>query len=166
MATTKKTNPIDPFAPVRDTILEAVNTAKAQQEKLAGAAQVEADKARAAATEGFDQAIDAYRENFEAAVGATKAAADNLSKIEEMTRAQTTELAEDRVAVILKAMSITDPSELMKLQADLIAAEQKKAQAMVKEATTLYQGVAKDLFAPIQAQMTKAFEQASKFKAV
>ena len=80
--------------------------------------------------------------------------------------AQTTELAEDRVAVILKAMSITDPSELMKLQADLIAAEQKKAQAMVKEATTLYQGVAKDLFAPIQTQMTKAFEQASKFKAV
>ena len=74
MATTKKTNPIDPFAPVRDTILEAVNTAKAQQEKLAGAAQVEADKARAAATEGFEQAIDAYRENFEAAVGATKAA--------------------------------------------------------------------------------------------
>ena len=45
-------------------------------------------------------------------------------------------------------------------------AEQKKAQAMVKEATTLYQGVAKDLFAPIQAQMTKAFETASKFKAV
>ena len=166
MATTKKTNPIDPFAPVRDTILEAVNTAKAQQEKLAGAAQVEADKARAAATEGFDQAIEAYRENFEAAVGATKAAAENLSKIEEMTSAQTTELAEDRVAVILKAMSITDPSELMKLQADLIAAEQKKAQAMVKEATTLYQGVAKDLFAPIQTQMTKAFEQASKFKAV
>ena len=79
---------------------------------------------------------------------------------------QATEIAEDRVAVIMKAMSITDPSELMKLQADLIAAEQKKAQAMVKEATTLYQGVAKDLFAPIQAQMTKAFEQASKFKAV
>jgi hypothetical protein len=166
MATTKKTNPIDPFAPVRDTILEAVNTAKAQQEKLAGAAQVEADKARTAATEGFDQAIEAYRENFEAAVGATKAAADSLSKIEELTRAQTTELAEDRVAVILKAMSITDPSELMKLQADLITAEQKKAQAMVKEATALYQGVAKDLFAPIQAQMTKAFETASKFKAV
>jgi hypothetical protein len=161
-----KTNTTDPFAPVRETILEAVNTAKAQQEKVAEAAQAEADKARAAATEGFEQAIEAYRENFETAVSATKAAAGNLSKIEAMTRAQATEIAEDRIAVILKAMSITDPSELMKLQADLIAAEQKKAQAMAKEATTLYQGVAKDLFAPLQAQVTKAFEAASKFKAV
>ena len=164
MATTKNT--ADPFASVRETILEAVNTAKAQQEKIASAAKVETDKARAVAVDGFEQAITAYRENFETAVSATKSAAENLSKIEEMTRAQATEIAEDRVAVIMKAMSITDPSELMKLQADLIAAEQKKAQAMVKEATTLYQGVAKDLFAPIQTQMTKAFEQASKFKAV
>ncbi|MEQ9559276.1 MAG: phasin family protein, partial [Rhodospirillales bacterium] len=156
----------DPFAPVRETILEAVNTAKAQQEKIASAAQAESDKARAAATEGFEQAITAYRENFETAVAATKAAAGNLSKIEELTRTQATELAEDRVAVIFKAMSITDPSELMKLQAELIAAEQKKAQAMAKDAVALYQGVAKDLFAPIQAQMTKAFEAASKFKPV
>ena len=163
---TKKTTATDPFAPVRETILEAVNTAKTQQEKIASAAQAETDKARAAATEGFEQAVTAYRENFEAAVAATKAAAGNLSKIEELTRTQATELAEDRVAVIFKAMSITDPSELMKLQADLIAAEQKKAQAMAKEAAALYQGVAKDLFAPIQAQMTKAFEAASKFKPV
>jgi hypothetical protein len=163
---TKKTMSADPFAPVRETILEAVNTAKTQQEKIASAAQAETDKARAAATEGFEQAVTAYRENFEAAVAATKAAAGNLSKIEELTRSQATELAEDRVAVIFKAMSITDPSELMKLQADLIAAEQKKAQAMAKEAAALYQGVAKDLFAPIQAQMTKAFEAASKFKPV
>lgn len=166
MATTKKTTTTDPFAPVRDTILEAVNTAKAQQEKIADATQAEADKARVAATEGFEQAVDAYRENFEAAVAATKTAATNLSKIEELTRTQTTEIAEDRVAVILKAMSVTDPSELMKLQADLITAEQKKAQAMAKEAVTIYQGFAKDLFAPIQAQFTKAFETASKFKAV
>tara|TARA_R110000796_G_scaffold32537_2_gene85113 strand:- start:250 stop:747 length:498 start_codon:yes stop_codon:yes gene_type:complete len=163
---TKKTISTDPFAPVRETILEAVNTAKTQQEKIASAAQAESDKARAAATEGFEQAVTAYRENFEAAVAATKAAAGNLSKIEELTRTQATELAEDRVAVIFKAMSITDPSELMKLQADLIAAEQKKAQAMTKDAVALYQGVAKDLFAPIQAQMTKAFEAASKFKPV
>ena len=135
---TKKTISTDPFAPVRETILEAVNTAKTQQEKIASAAQAESDKARAAATEGFEQAVTAYRENFEAAVAATKAAAGNLSKIEELTRTQ----------------------------ADLIAAEQKKAQAMTKDAVALYQGVAKDLFAPIQAQMTKAFEAASKFKPV
>ena len=164
MATTKNT--ADPFASVRETILEAVNTAKAQQEKIASAAKVETDKARAVAVDGFEQAITAYRENFETAVSATKSAAENLSKIEEMTRAQATEIAEDRVAVIMKAMSITDPSELMKLQADLIAAEQKKAQAMAKEAATLYQGVAKELFAPIQAQVTKAFEAATKFKPV
>lgn len=160
-----KTNTTDPFAPVRDTILEAVNTAKAQQDKYVEAAQAEADKARAAASEGFEQAIEAYRENFETAISATKAAADNLSKIEEMTRTQATEIAEDRVAVILKAMSITDPSELMKLQADLIAAEQKKAQALAKETAAIYQGVAKDMFAPIQAQVAKAFETATKFKA-
>lgn len=164
MATTKNT--ADPFASVRETILEAVNTAKAQQEKIASAAKVETDKARAAAVDGFEQAITAYRENFETAVSATKSAAENLSKIEAMTRAQATEIAEDRVAVIMKAMSITDPSELMKLQADLFAAEQKKAQAMAKEAATLYQGVAKELFAPIQAQVTKAFEAATKFKPV
>ncbi|MEQ9684392.1 MAG: phasin family protein [Rhodospirillales bacterium] len=163
---TKKTTTTDPFAPVRETILEAVNTAKAQQEKIASAAQAESDKARAAATEGFEQVITTYRENFETAVAATKAAAGNLSKIAELTSTQATELAEDRVAVIFKAMSITDPSELMKLQAELIAAEQKKAQAMAKDAVALYQGVAKDLFAPIQAQMTKAFEAASKFKPV
>ncbi|PIW26621.1 MAG: hypothetical protein COW30_14020 [Rhodospirillales bacterium CG15_BIG_FIL_POST_REV_8_21_14_020_66_15] len=165
MATKKTTINTDPFAPVRDTILEAVNTAKAQQEKLAGAAQVEADKARAAAVEGFEQAVTAYRENFETAVSATKAAAANLNKIEELTRAQATEIAEDRVSAMFKAMSVTDPSELMKLQAELITAEQKKAQAMAKEAVALYQDVAKDLFAPIQAQVAKAFETASKFKA-
>jgi len=37
---------------------------------------------------------------------------------------------------------------------------------MAKEAVALYQGVAKDLFSPFQAQMTKAFEAASKFKPV
>ena len=151
----------DPFAPMRDAILDAVNAAKAQQEKVAGAAQAEAEKARAAATEGFDKAIAAYRENFEAAVGAVKAAATNLTKIEEMARTQAAEIAENRVSAMLKAMSVTDPTELMKLQAELIAAEQKKAEKLA----AIYQGVANDFFKPLQAQMTKAFEQATKFKA-
>ncbi|MEK9671860.1 MAG: phasin family protein [Rhodospirillaceae bacterium] len=165
MATKTKTTVTDPFAAVRETILDAVKAAQAEQEKLMGAAQAEADKARVAAVEGFDKAVVAYQENFDAAVAATKAAAENLSKIEGMTRAQLTEIAEDRVAAATKALSVTDPAELFKLQAELVKAEHKKAQAIAKETVAVYQGIANDMVAPIQAQMTKAFEQAAKFKA-
>ena len=164
--TTKTTPPIsDPFASVREAILEAVNTAKAQQEKFAGAAQAEADKARAAAKDGFDKAIATYRENFETAVSATQAAAASFSKIEEMARTQATEIAEDRVAAMMKALSLTDPAEFLKLQAELFVTEQKKAEALAKETAAVYQGVANDLFKPVQEQLTKAFEQVTKFKA-
>ena len=170
MTTAKTTKSIippvsDPFASVRETILEAVTAAKAQQEKITGAAQAEADKARAAAKDGFEKAIATYRENFETAISATKAAAESFAKIEELARTQAAQIAEDRVAGMMKALSVTDPAQLMKLQAELLVAEQKKAEALAKETAALYQGVANDFFKPVQAQMTKAFEQVSKFKA-
>lgn len=167
--TTKTTTAVppltDPFATVREAILQAVTTAKAQQDKITGAAQAEAEKARAAAKDGFAKAIATYRENFETAVGATQAAAASLVKIEEMARTQASEIAENRVAALMKALSLTNPADLMKLQADIITAEQKKAEALAKETVAVYQGVANDFFKPIQAQMTKAFEEVSKFKA-
>lgn len=160
-----KTNTNDPFAAVRETILTAVNTAKAEQDKFVAAAQEEAEKARAAAVEGFDKAVGTYQENFETAVTATKTATDKFSKIEELTRVQVTEIAEDRMAAATKALTVTDPAELIKLQVELVKAEQKKTQALAKETVAVYQGIANDMFAPFQAQVAKAFEQAAKFKA-
>lgn len=160
-----KTKTADPFATIRETMIDAAAAAKAQADEFTKQAQAEAEKARATAEQTLETAIESGRENFETTVVVAKTVTDGLTKAGDMIHARVVDIAETQATTVAKVFSATTPAEVAELQMALFRAEQEKALAFANEAAALYKSVAAEMFKPIQARATKAVEQAMTFKA-
>lgn len=151
------TKTTDTFAAVEDTLNSAFASVKANQEKFAKAAEVEAAKIQKATMEGLDSAVSAHHANIDNLVAATKSAVEGFTKIGEVAKTQIETAFEDRSEDIKAVMKAKDPQEALAIQVELTKAAQaratKAAEAISKASQEAAQSVMKSFEAQLNANM-------------
>lgn len=154
---TKKTETkvADPFAAVRQALVETVDAVTEGQEQVTELAQTELAKAKDVAAEQAEKAQAAVQANVDAAVAAGEVVAAGAEKVGTLVHDEVNAVAEARIAAVKQVINAKTFKDVIDVQTALIKAEQQKAVAFVEAVAKLTEKVANDAAKPVQKQIEK-----------
>ena len=154
MSKTKKQNS-DPFAPVRNVLVDAVDAVAAGQAQVSEMTETEITKAKAAAAAHAEKARVAAQANVEALVSAGEIYAAGAEKAGVLVQKEFLRFAKTQAETFKAIVGATTPDAVIKVQSAFVEAEQANAKSFAENFAKLVGEVTNDAAKPVQAQLTE-----------
>lgn len=155
MSKNAKSKNSDPLASVRAVLVDAVDTAVANNSKVLEMAGTESAKAKALAEEQAGKLQAAVQANVDAANASGEIVAAGAEKAGVLVQGEMSKLVEGRIAAFKTMLGASSIKDAIEVQTALIKNEQALAQSFVESFVNLGQNVANDALKPVQAQATE-----------